>query len=443
MPIMPARVNRVPRLGQPAQSWTPVADAEREQIRQRIANAGKHPADTVSTYGIPGGSMSSSQEGMRPQGGAFGAMPGTPGSRVRNFPAKGTGVLAGANGVRNQESLNAGQGVFAIPTQQPSYVSRPAENPFPYEHDYGTGNSRAFDVSMQNLRDRQRAANSLLQRNIGAGGYGGIGGMSDGAAARQAELINPMIAANQLQQQRNNYGSWERGQLRLGGAKQPDIVQAQGAPQLPATSQFSPPREGYTENENGGTVVRSGSGARLIGSALSNKFDDAALYARGELVPGSLNYANAKRSLDALTSQAENARIAAQTAAGGGLSRAGQYDQRQKDIKALRYAKQRPTSIAFSDAMSRLKQRQAVQAQQLAAITGQPAVRSAPTVVNTPQVQATMQTVPNPVFNQDPFGMPGRIPPRQQQYPTTYWSALQSMLYGNNPAHGGNGNYGR
>lgn len=321
-------------------------------------------------------------------------------------------------------------------------LGQPAQPAVPYEHDYGTGNSQQFDVSMQNLRDRQRSANSLLQRNIGASGYGGIGGMSDGAAARQAELVNPLVAANNLQQQRNNYGSWERGQLRLGGAKPPDIVQSQEAPTLPTTSQFSTPRDGYNE-VNGGTAVRSGGGSRLIGSALSNKFDDAALYSRGELVPGSLNYANAKRSLDALTSQAENARIAAQTAAGGGLSRAGQYDQRQKDIKALRYAKQRPTSLAFNDAMGRLKQQQAAQAAKQAAITGQGAARSAPVVVNTPQVKATMQTVPNPTFEQDPFGMPGSIPPQQQQFPTTYWGALQSMLYGNNPAHGGSGNYGR
>ena len=235
-------------------------------------------------------------------------------------------------------------------------LGQPAQPAVPYEHDYGTGNSQQFDVSMQNLRDRQRSANSLLQRNIGAGGYGGIGGMSDGAAARQAELVNPLVAANNLQQQRNNYGSWERGQLRLGGAKQPDIVQSQEAPTLPTTSQFSTPRDGYNE-VNGGTAVRSGGGSRLIGSALMQQFVDSG-HSAADLVPGSPNYANAKRSLDALTSKAENARIAAQTAAGGGLSRAGQYDQRQKDIKALRYAKQRPNSLAFREAMGRINEKQ-------------------------------------------------------------------------------------
>lgn len=267
--------------------------------------------------------------------------------------------------------------------------------------------------------------------------YAAPGGFTAGFGPEHG--IDRMVAANNLQQQRNGYGSWERGQLRLGGAQQPDIVQSQEAPTLPTTSQFSAPR-GYNE-VNGGTAVQNGGGSRLIGSALMQQFTNAG-HSAADLVPGSANYANAKRSLDALTSQAENARIAAQTAAGGGLSRAGQYDQRQKDIKALRYAKQRPTSLAFNDAMGRLKQQQAAQAAKQAAITGQTA-RSAPVVVNTPQVKATMQTVPNPVFGQDPFGMPGSIPPQPQQSPTTYWGALQHMLYGNNPAHGGSGNYGR
>lgn len=321
-------------------------------------------------------------------------------------------------------------------------LGQPAQPAVPYEHDYGTGNSQKFDVSMQNLRDRQRAANSLLQRNIGAGGYGGIGGMSDGAAARQAELVNPLVAANNLQQQRNNYGSWERGQLRLGGAKPPDIVKSQAAPMVPMMSQFSVPSEGSTRLNSGTTAVQNGWGSRLIGEGVMGAMKSQG-YSASDLIPGSKNYNNARQVLQAATSQAENARIAAQTAAGGGLSRAGQYDQRQKDIKALRYAKQRPTSLAFNDAMGRLKQQQAAQAAKQAAITGQGAARSAPVVVNTPQVKATMQTVPNPTFEQDPFGMPGSIPPQQQQFPTTFWGALQSMLYGNNPAHGGSGNYGR
>lgn len=106
-------------------------------------------------------------------------------------------------------------------------------NPFPYEHDYGTGNSRGFDVSMQNLRDRQRAANSLLQANIGARGYGGIGGMTQEAAASQTAMIDPLIAANRQQQAQNGYSQWDRDRLRLGTAPVMDAA----APQPPGAQQ--------------------------------------------------------------------------------------------------------------------------------------------------------------------------------------------------------------
>lgn len=244
MPInMPTRVNRVPRLGQPT-----------SYASRSSSSYGNDELPPSPSGGLP------QLRTQIPQDDAFSMLPGGPAkarSRVQNFPAIGTGVLAGANGVRNQGSLNAGQGVMAIPTQQPSYVARPADNPFPYEHDYGTGNSRAFDVSMQNLRDRQRSATSLLNRNIGAGGYGGIGGMTQGAYDQQSAMIDPLIAAHRQQQAQNNYSQWDRDRLRLAMAPRkeelpplaPGLIGPDGQRVAP------PPMSQYAGRTVGGTPV--------------------------------------------------------------------------------------------------------------------------------------------------------------------------------------------
>lgn len=416
MPInMPTRVNRVPRLGQPAQSLTPVADAEREQIRQRIANAGR-PEQSTKTYQLPGGSSSSSPPNRVPRLGQPADHQSQPHGSVVNPPASATGQPAYATG-RGPLLHEQGTPLSNVPIRpsgQPATIDYNgiqlqrgpmAQAVITPPETWSDATHEALSPGYGLRQARNAAADSLSQRNMGIGGYGGMGGMSDGASARQAELINPMLAAHRQQQMRNGYGAWERGQLRLGGAKpEPDIVQSQEAPTLPTTSQYYTPREGVnyldgsssvnavtppvTTNPNspdaarnayssqlqaslggginsypgGITAVRNGNGSRLIGAGVSNQLFEAGVKPT-DLIPGSPNYASAKRALDAITSQAENARIAAATPAGG-LSRNAQYEQRMKDTKALRYAKQRPTSLAFGEAMGRVNQKQAALADQ-------------------------------------------------------------------------------
>ena len=521
MPIMPTRVNRVPRLGQPAPVSTgdqpvPLASGEIDghdklsRIMRAMANGNLAEAKQFSGLGQPAplaasgqpasvsaatatggqlrdmardhikrlqagepltihgngntangtaanGSVSSipRQQMYRQDGGmAPGAFIYLPGSTPPMKQPDGSNVGDGRYRVNPFPGRTGYQAVIDAQAEHNAGLPRMASGglaPFTTNFNHpGYADHVASEQAAQDAREQFRRSqpptaqfrvpqfNAQSQPSLGrpANGYNTPnmntyvkpgGGFAAGFGPEHG--IDSMVAANRLQQQRNGYGAWERGQLRLGGAKpEPDLVQSQAAPTLPTTSQFSVPR-GYNE-VNGGTAVQNGGGSRLIGSALMQQFTNAG-HSAADLVPGSPNYANAKRSLDALTSQAENARIAAQTAAGGGLSRAGQYDQRQKDIKALRYDKQRPTSLAFREAMGRVteKQNQADFTRQL-----QQKALAAHLATMTPQQQmqylaagsgatpaAPIQTQQQPEFN---FGLGGSNLPG----PAHGWPDMSPML---------------
>lgn len=425
MPInMPTRVNRVPRLGQPA----PLASSgQPATLISGEADAHKKLSDFMNA--MASGNLAEAKRSA-----------GVPRLEQPTHYSSPTTTSYGLVDTHVPPTATAGNAASGIGAPA---ISRPFTTNF---GDPGYQNQVANEQAAQNSREQfrlnqrpvpqfrtpasaspatERPSNGYNTPNMNTYVTPG-GGFAAGFGPEHG--IDRMVAANNLQQQRNGYGSWERGQLRLGGAKQPDIVQSQEAPTLPTTSQFYAPR-GYNE-VNGGTAVQSGGGSRLIGSALMQQFTDAGNSA-ADLVPGSANYANSKRSLDALTSQAENARIAAQTAAGGGLSRAGQYDQRQKDIKALRYAKQKPTSLAFREAMGRIneKQNKADFTRQL-----QQKALTAHLATMTPQQQmqyleagsgatpaAPIQTQQQPAFN---FGLGGSNLPG----PAHGWPDMSPML---------------
>lgn len=224
-------------------------------------------------------------------------------------------------------------------------LGQPAQPAVPYEHDYGTGNSQQFDVSMQNLRDRQRSANSLLQRNIGAGGYGGIGGMTQGAYDQQSATINPLIAAHRQQQTQNNYTQWDKDRLRLAMAPRveelpplaPGLIGQDGQRVAP------PPMSQYKGLGVGGTPVSESTQRASNIAARRRLADQQRIARRSSLMTG------------------------------------------------------RPIQAKFRPADP------TTQTMGTAAPTG-------PVPIRTPQFNGSVQMIPNPQYNRDPFGMPAMPP---------------------------------
>lgn len=121
-----------------------------------------------------------------------------------------------------------------VEAQSRDYTPAPVDFSSHLHNQYvqNTPNSPQFNASMGSFQAAETARNSLLNRNTGISGYGGMGQPVGYQSPQNAAIVNPLIAAHQAQQARNGMTAYQKA-----------LVDA--APGFAAANAPVGPREGF------------------------------------------------------------------------------------------------------------------------------------------------------------------------------------------------------
>lgn len=241
-----------------------------------------------------------------------------------------------------QPNTPAYSGPFALHAQTPANLWTPEMH-----QQLNASMSPDTQLSMLNNKVRIENMNRDAGNKVGMRGFGGMGGNSPEVIASQKAMIDPLVAQNRQQETNRWMSPSDAKQLKLGGAKPVEQV----TPSLDENSPFWA-GEGkakqlpgkFGSKEPGTTVVsRTGSidgkpsrGSELIGAGAMAKLNAAGITAQDLAArkPGDATDL-AFKQLQRESSTAQAKKLSEE---GGGVSKARQYSDEQKDLRMLNHA---------------------------------------------------------------------------------------------------------